>query len=1144
MFRQPRSQAWGYGIAIVAVLVASIVRLAMESFAGPHDAFGTFLLAVAVVSWFRGVGPALLTFLLGGLIGLGVYFQPIQSPGMSRAADWIALASYAVVGGLLVGFGHRKRNASRHRSPSRIELGGERGDRQGFDQDARLSEQRFRRLADTMPQILWAAGPDGVVESFNGRWYEYTGMATEDALSREGWLSAVHPEDQPRIRSLRDQAFGKGDLLEAEVRLRRNDATYRWHLIRSVPVRDDSGRLLQRFGTATDIDDRKRTEERLRGSEERLRLALQAARMGTWYWEIQNDRIDWSDNLVEVLGVSRGTFNASVEGFRQLIHPEDRDRVENAVSRALSERSGDEIEFRVCRPDGSVVWLLGKGKVESDADNHPVRMLGLVMDITARKQADRERSGLLTRLTTLVDNTPLGVIEWDAQFVVTRWSGQAEKLFGWSAAEVIGKRIDEFPLLFEDGERVESILGQLLDPSNRFVVAQNRNRSRSGEELSCEWYNSVLHDESGRMVAVLSLVLDVTERCRIEERLRSERERVQLVADAVPALMSYIDANACYVMNNRSYETWFALRRETVVGKHMSEVLGESAWKTLRPHVEMALAGNVVSYESEVPYRDGGTRWISATYTPDLGEGGLVRGFVAHVTDITERHLREEQLRESEARFRQLAEAMPQIVWVADQAGQIRYLSRHWSEYTGMPTEKGMGDQWVECVHRDDRPGMLSRWEEAIREGTPYRTEYRLRDKNGIDRWHLVRGVPVRDDAGRVVRWYGSITDIDEPKRLAEALQDADRRKDEFLATLAHELRNPLAPIRHAVALLRKQGPPDPELQAYRDVIDRQIGNMARLLDDLLDVSRITSNKLELRCETIDLASIVQMAVETSRPLIEAGGHELVVDLPSESIMLDADPTRLSQIFSNLLNNAAKYSDEAGRITLSVHQHEGQVDVSVRDTGIGIDAEHLSRIFEIFSQVEPALHRSQGGLGIGLALVRGLVQLHGGTVEARSDGPGAGSEFIVHLPLARPGARTTPTERTEEPATFAITRLLLVDDHLDSAQTLGKLLALSGLEVQVVHDGRSALSVIEPFQPEVVVLDIGLPDMDGYEVARQIRKQPGGASRTLIALTGWGQASDRLRSREAGFDTHLVKPVDPDELLDFLRTLNPKPIPA
>ncbi|MEW4567045.1 PAS domain S-box protein [Tautonia sp. JC769] len=1128
-----------------AALVALLVSLALRPVTGAYQVTGLFLLAVAGVSRLGGVGPSMLTLVLGAVASVGVALGAGVPPGASGAAFGVDLLVYGAVGSSLVLLGGgRARRRSRDRSPDRIDLDWEGREQRGEASAPQVSARRFRLLADTMPQILWAARSDGVVESFNGRWYEYTGMNAEEALSREGWLTAVHPEDEPRIRSLRERAFGQGDLLEAEVRLRRHDATYRWHLVRSVPVRDESGRLMQRFGTATDIDDRKQTEERLRGSEERLRLALQAARMGTWSLEIGGDRIEWSENVDEVLGVPRGAVGGSVEGFCRLIHPEDRERVESAVDRAVVERSGDEIEFRVIRPDGSVGWLLGKGNVESEAAGGPARLLGLVMDITGRKEAERERSALLSRLTTLVDNTPLGVIEWDARFVVTRWSGQAEKLFGWTAAEVLGKRIDEIPLLFEDREQVEGIRDRLLDPASRFVVAQNRNRSRAGDERSCEWYNSVLHDESGRMVAVLSLVLDVTERRRIEERLRSERERVQLVADAVPALMSYIDKYAYYAMNNRSYETWFAVRREDALGKHMRDVLGENAWETLIPHVEAVLTGKVVNYEAEVPYREGGTRWINATYIPDVGEGGEVRGFVAHVTDITERHQREEQLRESEARFRQLAEAMPQIVWVTDREGKVTYLSRHWEAYTGTSIEQGMGDRWIDCVHPDDRPALLRTWHASIREGSPYRAEYRLRDRDGVDRWHMDLGVPVYDATGRVLRWYGSITDIDEPKRLAEALQDADRRKDEFLATLAHELRNPLAPIRHAVALLRRQGPPDPELMAHRDVIDRQIANMARLLDDLLDVSRITRNKLELRRERIDLQAIVRMAVETSRPLIEVGGHALVVDVPPGPIMLDADPTRLSQVIANLLNNAAKYSDSSGTITLSAREGDGGVEVSVRDTGIGIDEEHLGRIFEIFSQVEPALHRSQGGLGIGLALVKGLVHLHGGSVEARSDGVGTGSEFLIHLPVAGPLESPRPAVAPEEPGDFAFARLLLVDDHQDAARTLGKLLTLSGLEVQLAYDGASAIERVATFQPEVVVLDIGLPDMDGYEVARRIRKQPGGPARTLIALTGWGQESDRLRSLEAGFDTHLVKPVDPEELIALLHRVSPKPLSA
>jgi CheY-like chemotaxis protein len=356
---------------------------------------------------------------------------------------------------------------------------------------------------------------------------------------------------------------------------------------------------------------------------------------------------------------------------------------------------------------------------------------------------------------------------------------------------------------------------------------------------------------------------------------------------------------------------------------------------------------------------------------------------------------------------------------------------------------------------------------------------------------------------------------------------------------MAHELRNPLAPVRTAARVLKDRSPPDPELTWARDVIDRQVGHMARLLDDLLDVSRITRDKLELRRQPVELASAVAAAVEASRPLIEAGGHTLTVELPSEGVWLDADPVRLAQVFSNLLNNAAKYTERGGSIRLRGGREAGEVVVAVSDTGIGIEAEMLPRVFEMFAQATPALERSQGGLGIGLSLVKGIVELHGGTVEARSDGPGLGSTFLVRLPSVPAPACAEPPPVAAEAAAPAGRRLrvLVADDNADAAESLAVLLRMLGNEVRTAGDGQEAVERIEEFRPDVAVLDIGMPRMNGYEAARHIRSLPHGANVFLVALTGWGQEEDRRRSREAGFDAHLVKPVDPGELATVLASV-------
>ncbi len=368
---------------------------------------------------------------------------------------------------------------------------------------------------------------------------------------------------------------------------------------------------------------------------------------------------------------------------------------------------------------------------------------------------------------------------------------------------------------------------------------------------------------------------------------------------------------------------------------------------------------------------------------------------------------------------------------------------------------------------------------------------------------------------------------------LYQNLLEADRRKEEFLAMLAHELRNPLAPILNAVEVIRlRQGDEAAQARAL-DLAARQAGHMARLLDDLLDVSRITRGKIELRRQRVDLRTLIRQTVDTRRPLFEARDLTLAVALPDEPVWVDADVTRLEQVFTNLLHNAAKYTDLGGRVWLAAEVRDGQAEVRVRDTGTGIPIEMLPRIFDLFSQVDRSLERSQGGLGIGLTLVRNLVELHGGSVHAFSEGPGRGSELTVRLPLAPPEEKKVPAERAGSAAKKARRRrILLVEDNLDSAALLAELLGLWGHEVRTVHDGVAALAAAAGFRPDVVLLDIGLPGMDGYEVARRLRKteaeSTGGLSGRILlaALTGYGQESDKKKAREAGFDHHFTKPVD------------------
>jgi signal transduction histidine kinase/CheY-like chemotaxis protein len=413
--------------------------------------------------------------------------------------------------------------------------------------------------------------------------------------------------------------------------------------------------------------------------------------------------------------------------------------------------------------------------------------------------------------------------------------------------------------------------------------------------------------------------------------------------------------------------------------------------------------------------------------------------------------------------------------------------------------------------------------------------EYRIVLKSGEERWVHDRCFPLRDASGHIYRLVGVASDITSRKRAEEALGEADRRKDEFIATLSHELRNPLAPLVNSLQLLRLASREEGASAQVRETMERQVTHLVRLVDDLLELSRISRGTLELRAERVEVATIVRNACETVQPLIEAARHQLHVALPDEPLWVDGDPVRLAQILTNLLNNAARYSDPNGEVSIDVVRQEQHVLISVRDKGIGIEPQEISRMFDMFNRGERRGY-GQGGLGVGLALARRLTHMHGGTVEGFSEGHAKGSTFTLRLPLAeKPVPDAAPAKR--EAGSPASKRILVVDDNRDAASSLAMMLECIGHEARAAYDGHEALAAAEAFNPEVVLLDIGMPNISGFEVCRRLRAQPYGRMMTIVALTGWGQDSDKRKTHEAGFDHHLVKPADAEALRKLLSSL-------
>jgi signal transduction histidine kinase len=529
--------------------------------------------------------------------------------------------------------------------------------------------------------------------------------------------------------------------------------------------------------------------------------------------------------------------------------------------------------------------------------------------------------------------------------------------------------------------------------------------------------------------------------------------------------------------------------------------------------------------------------------------------YARHAADFLERLRIEETVRESERREKERAAELeailrttPTLIWIAHDP-QCQNITGNPASCNllGLPEEMNVsaaasGRPYRE--YRDDQPIPAEElpMQVAAAKGTQVKgAELKLVFDDGRVRYVYGDAVPLWGSDGRVRGAIGAFADVTPLKEAEATLREADRRKNEFLATLAHELRNPLAPIRNSLELMRRAEDDAAVTQRARSMMERQVSQMVRLIDDLLDISRITSGKLQIRKERVALEAVIQSTVEASRPLIEAQAHELTVTLPPQPIYLDADSTRLSQVLSNLLNNAAKYTERGGHIWLTAERQGGEAVVSVRDTGIGIPAAHLPHLFQMFSQVAPALERSQGGLGIGLALVRGLVELHDGTIEAHSS-PGKGSEFIVRLPAAEGPAKPETTELAQPPGIGRRLRILVADDNRDAADSVALMLRMMNHEVQIAYDGVEAVQAAATIRPDVALLDIGMPKMNGYEVARQIRQQAWGKRMTLIASTGWGQEEDKRRATEAGFDFHLTKPFEPTALANSLDGLTqPRP---
>jgi PAS domain S-box-containing protein len=912
-------------------------------------------------------------------------------------------------------------------------------------------------------------------------------------------------------------------------------------------------------------------------------------------------------------------------------------------------------------------------------------------------------------LRTTLKSIGDAVIVTDAEGRVRTLNPVAEALTGWTTDAAINQPLDRVFVIVNERTRqpvanpVELVLSQgtVVGLANHTVLI-----AKDATERPIDDSAAPIRDGGGELVGVVLVFRDVTERRRAEE---SQRRLAAIVSSSDDAIIGKT-LDGTITSWNAGAERIYGYPAAEVLGKPFSILVPPDHVAEVQDGARRLSRGERLDHYETVRRRKDGTLIdVSVSYSPIKDDDGHLIGTAVTTRNITEQKRAELALRESEAKFRLMADTIPQLAWMARPDGHIFWFNRLWHEYTGTTPEQMEGWGWQSALNPEMRLTVLERWRHSIAHGEPLDMVFSLRGADGVYRPFLTRVNPLRADGGRIVNWFGTNTDISEQQRaeadsrfladasaslagltnyestlqkvaglavptfadwaavdvldeagklrrvavahidpakielahelhrrfppdpdapqgiwcilrtgkseivteipdemLVESVKDpellrivrelgvksymgvplsvrgkvlgvitfiaaesgrrysnadlavaedlahrvavaienarlydevrqADRRKEDFLSLLAHELRNPLAPIRNGLEIVKLSGVSTPPIEMAIGMMERQVQHLVRLVDDLLDVSRLMRDKIELRRAPVDLAMVVARAIETSRPVIDAERHELIVQLPHDPLWVDGDTVRLAQAISNLLNNAARYTPPEGRIHLTVQPQGNSAIVCVRDTGIGVVREMLPRIFDMFVQAERITKVAQGGMGIGLTLVRRIIEMHGGTVAAQSDGPGTGSEFKIELPML---VRNAPPETKDRGANSAPgpapQKIMVVDDNVDAAESLALLLQLGGNDTTVAHDGATALTLAASQPPDIAFLDIGMPQMDGYELARRFRAHPQLKEVTLIAVTGWGQDEDRRRTKEAGFDAHQVKPVEPDAIRQLL----------
>jgi PAS domain S-box-containing protein len=974
----------------------------------------------------------------------------------------------------------------------------------------------------------------------------------EQGITREWWRERVHPEDRSSLTRPPEGVRKAEERYVSEYRIRHADGHYRWVADHSIALYEQ-GCLARLVGTVQDITARRAAMEALRASERRRAMAMQAGQLAAWEVDLTDGKTIWDDQMGRLLGTHIDSSQDYSARFRECIVPEDREVVARAFRAALQEQREYRVEFRMRRiQDGALRWFASWGVPIAGRNGKIERVIGIVQDVTQRRadQEAIERSAQL--LKALSDHTPEAIYVKDRDSRLLFANPPAVRFLHAAAAaaadQLLGKTNEE---ILRDPEQARA-----MTRSDRAVVetgveetVEEVLHAHDGDRhlLSTK---APLRDATGAIVGLVGISHDITGRKLAERALRESEERLRLALEASrTGIWSWDAKRDALSWSPQCYELLGRRAEECLADTYQGFL--EAVYPQDRPRIVSAFRDAIethapFSWQYRVIGSAGELRWIANRGAARFDATGQLERVVGVITDETDQKKWEQQVCESEERARRhsteletLYAAAPIGMCVLDR--DLRYLriNERLAEINGLPVEAHLGRTVAEVV-----PDLATAALAAMRRVLDGEAIWGLEIEGetpaqpGVRRTWRENWLPLRNRDGEIVGITISAEEVTQAKASEAALREASRQKDEFLAMLAHELRNPLAPIRNATALLLRVASERADVRGPVAILDRQTQQLARLVDDLLDVSRIAQGRIVLRHETLEVAAIVDQAVETIRPLLSEKRHQLRIVKSQAQLYVHGDRARLVQCVANILHNAAKYTDSGGQLSVEVGPSgDGtQVTIEVRDNGQGIPQALLPKVFDLFVQNERTLDRSEGGLGIGLSVVRRLVEMHHGQASAHSEGVGRGATFKITLPsceapqAARPGQGALMVPRR---------RVLVVDDNADAADSLAMLLEMDGHEVRTVYSAQAALDAIGEFDADLILLDIGLPHMSGYEVARHIRARLRRTQVTLVALTGYGQREDREASRAAGFDGHLVKPAEMDAVQQYLRGARP-----